>query len=511
MFKESPQAIEVINPATFQPMGSFPVDDEIKIETLLDASEKAFAGWCGLSVRERGCYALRLKAVIYARREEIVQTISASTGKPKVEALTAELIPVLNFISYFVKRAPRVLSDTVIPLHLLKYKKSLLRYEPYGVVAVISPWNFPFSIPMGDVILAVLAGNTVILKTSESVLPVAKIIQDLFKEAGFPEGVLQAAYGGGKTGACLTSSPRVKKIVFTGSTEVGKKILAQAAKNITPCVLELGGKDAAIVREDANLDRAIPGIVWGAFTNAGQVCASIERVYVARSIAQPFSERLIQEIRKLKLKEEVGAITLPSHIQTYERLLEDAVRQGAKILTGGMAGQKEKGSYFQPTALINVSQRMAIMREETFGPILPIMMVDSDEEAVRLTNDSLFGLGASIWTRDVRKGIAMAKKIQAGTVTINDSIFTAGLAETPWGGVKQSGIGRVHSDIGLKEFVQPKHINYERFSVKPFWWFPYTANSYETALSFAGVVGAPKLSGKIKSLVRFLNCYLFKR
>jgi len=507
MFEVVKDHIHVLDPATSKLIGEFPIDSEAVLDQRFDRLEAAFKDWSGLTIRERGRYLLKLRSVIYARMENIAQVISDATGKPKVEALTAEVVPILDFISYFVKRAPRVLADQKIPLNMLKYKRSFLRFEPFGVIAILSPWNFPFSLPMGDIILALLAGNTVIVKTSEAVLPVAKVIEDIFRDAGVSKGVVEVAYGDGKTGSYIVSSPRVKKIVFTGSTSVGRKILEQAAKNLTPCVLELGGKDAAIVRKDANLKKAAKGIVWGAFANAGQICASIERVYVAREVAQSFSELVVSEMSQLKLRDEVGAVTIPSQIDRYMRQLEGAVRGGAKILMGGMRETKLEGHFFQPTAIINTKQNMDIMQEETFGPLLPIMMVDSDDEAIRLTNDSSYGLGASIWTRDVKRGIDMATRIQSGTVTINDAVFTAALPEVPWGGYKQSGIGRVHSDIGLKAFTEVKHINYDLISLKPFWWFPYTKNSYETSLALAGVVAAPRLRDRFISAVKFLRCY----
>ncbi len=501
--------IESISPATFESLGTFPIDDDVKVNELLDQAWIAFESWKKLSIQERGRSLLQLRDSILTKMDEISEIISKTTGKPKFEALTSEIIPILDFIPTFVKRAPKVLKDKPLPLHLLMNKKSFLTYEPYGVVAILSPWNYPFSIPLGEMVLALLAGNTVVLKTSEAVLPISKIIKDIVELSDLPKGVVGICFGDGKTGALLVSSPKVRKISFTGSTQVGQKILEQAAPNITPCLLELGGKDAAIVCHDADIQKAARGIVWGAFSNAGQVCASVQRVYVLKSIVQEFTEAVVQETEKLKIKSDIGAITLPKQMTHYEKQLEEAVRAGAKILVGGAKVPLDKGSYFSPTVLINVTQEMSVMKEETFGPFLPIMMVESEEEALQLTNDSSFGLCASIWTQDVSRGILLARKIQAGTITINDCVFTHALPETPWGGVKKSGIGRTHSDQGLLEFVQPKHINYDRISLKPFWWFPYTPKSYQTALAFAQFVGNSNPFKKLKALVQFLKNYLF--
>jgi len=511
MFQVRDNQIHVVGPATGKLIGKFPIDNETIIERRLDQAEQGFEKWKGLSFKERGKHLLKVRDVIYEKMDEIAKIISDVTGKPIVEAITAEIVPLLAHIPYFVKRAPKILSEHRLPLHLLKYKKSFLRYEPIGVIAVISPWNYPFWIPMADIVMALLAGNSIILKTSEAVLPVAKAIEDIFKLANVPKGIVNVSYGNGKTGSYIVSSPRIKKIVFTGSTAVGRKIMEQASKNITPCILELGGKDAAIVCKDANLKKAAKGITWGAFTNAGQVCTSIERVYVERSVAQPFVEHLIKEIESLKIGKDVGAITIPSQIERYQSQLENAMRGGAKILIGGMPEKRDEGNYFQPTAIINVTQDMDIMQEETFGPLLPIMMVDSTDEAINLANDSKYGLGASIWTRRVKKGIQMARKIESGTVTINDSVFTAALPEAPWGGVKSTGMGRVHSDIGLKEFVQVKHVNYELLPLPAFWWFPYTEKSYKTAKAFAGILGEPTIAKKAKSAATFLKNYLLPK
>lgn len=511
MFEIEQNEIKVISPLTGERLGNFQIHRDTDIERLIDQAEGAFEHWKNLSIKKRGEYLLKVRDLIYHRLEDIAQIISETTGKPKIEALTAELIPMLDFISYFVKRAPSLLADRKISLHLFVHKRSFLSFEPYGVVAILSPWNYPFSIPMADIVIALLTGNTILLKTSEAVLPVAKLIDDLFQWAYLPKGLVNVVFGDGRTGGYIVSSPRVKKIVFTGSTEVGRKILEQASKNLTPCVLELGGKDAAIVCEDADLKKAAKGIVWGAFTNAGQVCASVERVYVSRKISQKFIEAVVQETQKLEIKHDIGAITLPSQMDRYQRQLEEALKKGAKILVGGMADKTKGGDFFQPTLLINVSHDMAVMNEETFGPLLPMMMVDSDEEAIRLANHSIYGLTASIWTRNVKKGIEMARRIEAGTLTINDVVYTNALAETPWGGYKKSGVGRVHSDIGFREFVQVKHINYDRISLKPFWWFPYTKNSYETALAFSRFLGMKGFRNKLKAFFEFVSFYLFKK
>lgn len=499
------ETIVALNPVTQEKIAEFSVDDEASVEEKISRAEQAFPAWRNLSIQERGKYLKRLRAVIYQQSDRIADVISTSMGKPKIEVWNAEIIPILNLISYYVKRGPKILADQSIRLHLFVHKKSFLRFEPYGVVAILSPWNYPFSIPMGEIVQALLAGNSVVLKVSEAVLPVGELIGNLCNQAGLPPDLVQILYGAEETGASLVGSSRIKKISFTGSTIVGQKILVQAAKNLTPCVLELGGKDPAIVLGDADIRKAARGIVWGAFTNAGQTCASVERVYVDRNIVQEFTEAVIDETKKLKLKKDIGAVTLRSQFGRYRAHLEDALKKGAKILIGG---REVDQAFFEPTILINVNHDMIVMREETFGPILPIMMVDSEEEALQRVNDSCYGLTASVWSRNQKRAQRLAKKIEVGTVTINDCIFTNALPETPWGGYKKSGIGRVHSDSGLREYVQTKHINSDRLRLPAFWWFPYTARSYELSRALADFIAAPRLIQRIKAFFKFLLNYI---
>ncbi len=496
------------SPLTLESLGFFKIDDDVQVEELLHLANSTFRQWKETAIHERVQYFYALKDKIYEHRNELIDVISKTTGKPKVEALTAEIIPVLDLISYFTKKAPKVLKGHSIPLHLFVHKKSIIRYEPYGVVAILSPWNYPFSIAMGEIVMAVLAGNTVIVKPSEFVFPIAKKMNELIELARFPKGVVNVCYGEGAQGQAIISSPIVKKISFTGSTHVGQKILEQASKNMTPCLLELGGKDAAIVCKDANLDLVSDGLVWGGFTNSGQVCASVQRVYVEKSVAKELTQKIVIKTKSLQMTKDLGAITLSSQLDRYDVQIDDAIKKGAKILTGGKRVLSDKGYFFEPTVLTEVKDDMRVMTEETFGPLLPIQVVDSIEEAIQKTNASSFGLCASVWTKDVAKGLDIAKKIEVGTITVNDCVFTHALCETPWGGIKKSGIGRTHSIEGLREFVQMKHVNVDRISVKPFWWFPYTDRSLAMANALCDFLGQRSILSKVKALGGFVYHYL---
>ncbi|MBI4041236.1 MAG: aldehyde dehydrogenase family protein, partial [Deltaproteobacteria bacterium] len=420
------------------------------------------------------------------------------------------VIPIIYAVDYFLKVGPRYLKDETIRPRLLFQKKSKICYEPYGVILIISPWNYPFGIPMGEIILALLCGNAVILKPSEYVDPVSRCIQSIFSSLDLPRNLFQVAYGDAALGAELVGHAGIDKISFTGSTRAGQKILESAAHHITPCIMELGGKDAAIVLKDADLKTTVSGIVWGGFTNAGQVCGSIQRVYVHRSIVQPFVEAVVKQTENLKMVDDIASIVLPAQLDRYEAQLKEALEKGAKILIGGRRQSIQGRNYFEPTVLINVTDEMSIVKEETFGPFLPILMFDDEQEVISRVNHSPYGLCASIWTQNKQKGFRLAKKIEAATVTVNDCLFTHAMCETPWGGYKYSGMGRVHGKWGFYEYCQVKHISVDRISLKPFWWFPYTAYSDQVAQELADHVAADTKLDKIKTFFRFMMAYLFR-
>jgi len=362
-------------------------------------------------------------------------------------------------------------------------RSSSIRFKPLGVVGIISPWNFPLATPLDEVVMALMAGNAVVLKPSELTPLIAVKIGELFSRAGLPTGLLEIVTGDGSTGAALVEA-RVDKIMFTGSVATGKRVAEAAARYLIPVVLELGGKDPMIVLEDADIKNAARGAVWGAFANAGQACASVERCYVHESIAPKFIETVVAETRALKqgvgteAAVDIGSMTNERQLQIVEEHVSDAENRGAKILAGGKRGENRKGYFYQPTVLTNVDQDMTIMRDETFGPVLPIMTFKSDDEAVKLANDSVYGLTASVWTKNIARGQRIAERIDAGTVMVNEVVYTHGIAQTPWGGVKDSGYGRTHGRAGLLELVTPQHIHLNRISFLPdLWWFRYNQNA----------------------------------
>ncbi len=334
--------------------------------------------------------------------------------------------------------------------------------------------------------MALIAGNAVVLKPSELTPLIALKIGEIFRRAGLPAGLFEVVTGDGSTGAALINA-QVDKIMFTGSVATGKRVAEAAAKYLTPVVLELGGKDPMIVLEDADIDNAARGAVWGAFANSGQACASVERCYVHESIAPQFLARVLAETKSLKQSggttpdTDIGAMTNERQLQIVEEHVADALQRGGRVVTGGErlhGADTSDGYFYPPTVLTNVDHRMMIMRDETFGPVLPVMTFKTDEEAIRLANDSVYGLTASVWTRNISRGRRIAERVDAGTVMVNEVLYTHGIAQTPWGGIKDSGYGRTHGRAGLLELVAPQHIHINHISFLPdLWWFHYNQNA----------------------------------
>lgn len=473
-----PAEIISICPATLEELGRVPVCQENDVQAALLRARSAQREWAALSFKERARVIKKARMLLVDRQDEISKLISRETGKPAMEALGGEVMPIANLMEYFGRRAAKMLRPERFSLSVFRNKHSTVRFEPLGVVGIISPWNFPFSIPMGAVVMALLAGNAVLLKPSEHTPLTALWAGQLFKDAGLPAGLLEILTGDGITGAALAGAA-IDKLVFTGSVATGRKLAEAAARRFLPIVLELGGKDPMIVCADAPLERTANGAVWGAFFNCGQACASVERVYVVKAVAESFLGSVVEKTKALRAGADVGPMISERQLQIVLDHIADAVARGAQLLTGGRRIAGRAGYFLEPAVLANVDHTMRIMQEETFGPVLPVMVVDDEETAIEAANDSRFGLLASVWSRNPRRARDIAGKIEAGTVIINDSIYTHGACETPWFGIKDSGMGVSHSHHGLREFVRMKHINVDRLPLKTnLWWFPYTEEKY---------------------------------
>lgn len=422
---------------------------------------------------------------IQEKQEVILDQIVAETGKSRTDGLTSEIFGALDAIEYLSAQAPATLSDRRVSTPLvLMGKSSKVWFEPLGVVLIIAPWNYPFYQTIIPAISAFLAGNAVIIKPSE-LTPLKGLIEDLLQGCGFPPHAIQIVYGGKETGQKLVEA-RPDQIFFTGSVNTGRKIMQTAAQHVIPLTLELGGKDPMIVFDDVNLERTVNGAVWGAFTNAGQSCTSVERLYVQRSIYPQFIKMLHEKTLLLRTQasspgfdnRDMGHMTAPFQIETLKQHLNDAEARGAKILCGG---QHETGSlFFPPTLIVDVNHEMEIMQAESFGPLLPVMSFETEAEAIALANDSIFGLSASVWSSDQVRAERVARKLQVGNVSINNVMLTEGNPALPFGGIKESGFGRYKGTWGLESFCNIKSVIIDKQSSKiEANWYPYTPSKYK--------------------------------
>ncbi len=453
MVTEGTPTIKCCNPSTKQVIGEVPCMGLSEVEGLVQKAAEAFESWRLTEYHQRARKILKLRQIISSKAEGLAALISTEIGKPMVESYMAELVGPLDTCVWLADNAERSLKEQLVHLDnpLLLTKQSIITFEPLGVVAIISPWNYPFAIPLMTILMAVMTGNAVVLKPSEKSSLIGIKIAELFEEAGFPAGLVTVATGGSSTGAHLAGR-KVQKIIFTGSVAGGSSVMATAAAKVTPVSLELGGKDAAIVLPDAPVDWTACGIVWGAFTNCGQACASIERVYIVKGEkAEQLISQIVDKTKKLKLgpgldlTTDVGPMIDGHQLAAVAKQVEQARASGARILCGGRQRDDLGGYFYEPTVLRDVNHSMAIMKEETFGPVLPLMVVDSEDAAVELANDSDFGLSASVWSSNLSRAENVARDLDAGTVFINDCLFSFACPQVPWGGMKKSGSGRSHS------------------------------------------------------------------
>jgi acyl-CoA reductase-like NAD-dependent aldehyde dehydrogenase len=507
-----------VEPATGEGFAQASLLGREQVGAAVAAAAEAFPSWAALSFRERGAHLLNLRAAVVAQADDLARLIAREQGKPAAEAQLAEIYPSLEALKHLALHAEDVLREDPVEAQvlLLAHKEARVLYAPYGVVLVITPWNYPFSISLIGVASALAAGNTVVLKPAPATTLVGLRIGALCREAGLPPGVVNVVSVDDSLAPALVEDPRVRKIVFTGSVATGKKIMAAAAQNLTPVVLELGGKDAALVCRDADLERAVQGIVWGAFLNAGQTCASVERVYVEEPVAAAFLERVVAETKKLRVGDpgrgevDVGPLTLERQRRIVEEHVADAVARGARVLTGGqpVAGP---GYFYPPTVLTDVDHGMRIMREETFGPVLPVMVVKDLEEGIRHANDSEYGLTASGWTRSPQTARLLQERLQAGVVTINDCCYSFGEPTAPWGGFKQSGIGRTHGLAGLRELVQVKYVSRDDSRKPALWWYPYDGELTRLAAATNRAVHGRSLWQRLRAQLALLASPRFRR
>ena len=502
--------IDSINPATQQINGQFTVTQPADLPAIFSRARNAQKDWAARSLRERCAMLCGLRHAIFVRRDEIADVITREAGKPRVEAIFAEVLLALDTADFLARQAPRWLRPERVPHHNLamKAKSGWLEFNPLGVVAIISPWNYPFSIPMAQVIPALATGNAVLLKPSELTPWCGQLVGELVEQAQFPAGLVQVLQGCGDLGAAIIEAGP-DKVYFTGSVATGQRIAETCAKKLIPSVLELGGKDAMIVLADADLEVASSAAVWGGFMNCGETCISVERIYVEQPAAARFTQLCVEKTKKLRVgpstepDAEIGPMIRLAQLEKVEAQLHDATERGARILTGGNRRPDLGASFLQPAVVTNVDHSMQLMREETFGPVIAIRPVASADEAVALANDSPFGLSASVWTSDKRRGREIASRVRAGSVMINDVASYYGISEAPHGGPGASGWGHTHSRLGLLEMVRVKYVDVDRLPrVAKSWWFGYTAELATAAGAFVEALFAPSWRHRLVAMTK---------
>ena len=460
--------LESFNPATNELLGGVPTITPDQVDSVVAEVYRVQPFWAELSFADRARYIRRAARVVVDRKDEIAALITAEQGKVRTEAYAMEVMTSVDSMLWSANNAAKYLSDEKIPSTqpFMKTRKMGFHFQPLGVVGVISPWNYPWLLAMAEIAQLLMAGNGIVFKPASLTCMIGQKMQEVFDEAGLPEGLVRTVHGGGAVGQAIVDSQGIRKVFFTGSVEVGRRVAESCAKQLKGCSLELGGKDPMIVLSDANLPIAIDGAIWGGFANMGQTCAGIERAYVMHDVADRFINGVVERAKSLKVgppnewRSEVAAMTSSDQYDLVKELVDDAVARGATMLCGGpldrslLPENQRDGKYFAPTVLTGVNHGMRIMQEEIFGPVLPIMTIDDEDEAIRLANDSQFGLGASIWTADKDKASAMADRLETGNVWINDHMYTPGVSQCSWGGVKDSGLGRSHSKFGFYESVE---------------------------------------------------------
>lgn len=447
----------VKSPVTLESIGEFDAATAAEVRGAVERAGKAQREWAARSFAERAEVLWRWVDVIVKRQDEIVDLVMKETGKARYEAIAMEVMAPCMQISHYAKRGGRYLRTRKRrPTGVMRFSKKVsLVYQPLGVVGLITPWNGPIALVTNPLAQALMAGNAVVHKPSEVTPFSAVLLKELTEEAGFPQDLYQVVQGDGATGAALIDAG-VDKVSFTGSVATGRKVGEACGRNLIPVTLELGGKDAMIVCEDADLARAADGAVRGSFFNTGHYCCGTERVYVPESIYEPFVEMVVTQARSLKQTEacdgDVGAVFWDKQMDIIESHMADAKEKGAKVLVGGERNRALSGYFFPPTVVVNVDHNMDLMRRETFGPIVAIQKVRDEEEALALANDSDYGLSGNVWTTDLAKGEALAERITTGSVCVNDIAVTYGIPEAPFGGVKTSGVGQVNGEVGIRGY-----------------------------------------------------------
>jgi acyl-CoA reductase-like NAD-dependent aldehyde dehydrogenase len=484
--------------------------DESDVTRIFDRARQAQPDILSWAVKKRLEFVDRLRAIIISRQDHILDRIQADTGKSRTDALTAEIFGTLDHLDYLQKNAAKVLADRKVPTPFaLMGKKSRIYFEPMGTVLIISPWNYPFYQAIVPITLAFMVGNAVIYKPS-SATPLKGLVEELLGEAGFDPAWVQVVYGPGSELGKRLIDRRPDKIFFIGSQRAGRQIMTQAAEHLIPVELEMGGKDPMIVFEDADLERAAAGAIWGAFTNTGQSCTSVERLLVQEGVYEAFKTILVRQTRKLTRGTDtdggldIGPMTTNSQVKVIADQIRDAREKGAVLLTGG--DWDGESAEIPPIIVEGSTDDMRLNREETFGPVLPIFAFNDEAEAITRANSDEFGLSASVWSADERRADRVARAIVTGNVSINNVMLTEGNHALPFGGTKKSGIGRYKGEFGFYCFANIKSIlvdkNSSRMEAN---WFPYTPRKFSLFTDLTTQIYSPGAWSFLKAAVSGLK------
>ena len=485
-----------VDPATLEPLGRVRITPPEELGEAISEARMAQEQFARepLEARRR-----LLEAVVHALvvdDEAIARTIVAESGKPLAEAYAHDLIVAADSCTWLAANLGSALQEERFRFAqlVLRHKRGAIRHDPLGVVAVVSPWNFPFALPLRHAVAAVAAGNAVVLKPSELTPLSGAWVEELFRRAGAPPGLVRVVQGGAAVGdALVRHRGGIGGIVFTGSTEVGRSVAQAAAERLRPVVLELGGKDPMLVLDDADLGRAVEGALWGSFTNCGQACAGVERIAVAPSLHDAFVEQLSSRAAELRVGHgadplvELGPLVSKAQRSRFEALVADAVEQGGEVVSGGARPRTSLPGWFhEPTVIVGEPRAARIRTEELFGPAVVVVHKGNDDEMVRWANDSSFGLGASVWSRDADRARAISTRLDAGMVWVNDHAYSFGAAQAPWVGRRSSGLGTTTSRLGLYALSRPAFSDVDRGRLTPGWWYPYSERAVD---GFRGVLG----------------------
>ena len=496
------------SPTTGKDLGAVEATALEEVAGVVRRAREAQDRWAALPIAHRVRAVSKVKKRILERAEAIAKLVHDETGKPDVEALLGEVLASADVVSYWADLVAEELEPFEAEIDALSYpkKRGWVHRDPRGTIALIMPWNFPFALPLRTIVPALMAGNAIVFKPSEITPRTGKLVVELF-DGLVPDGLVSIVQGGGDVGARLVDS-EVDLVVFTGSTQTGRKVAHACAERLIPCSVELGGKDAAIVLADADLERAANGIVWGSMMNAGQNCGAVERVYVDKRVAEAFTAKVVAATKALRFGQDVGPLTTDAQRRIVERHVNAARAAGAEVLEGGEGIDSEATTLgYRPTVVRIDADDNQLIADETFGPVVPITPVADVEEALRRANASRYGLTASIWTADVRQAEQLARRLRAGVVTINNHSFTGAIASVPWGGVGESGWGITGSPLALEHLTRPRLLVIDRNRApRETWWYPYSPTLRKLALAFAALRGgAASLGARLGALVALIG------